>query len=107
MKLRVDYVFSTAPSRIEGLQGKSIGDFACAVFVYEDERRPRFHMGTVPYELFLSSVVGGVCAESYRMEPGSGDVYQISGPTCCVIESRKRIPVGSSVDLVDGWLVVS
>lgn len=75
--------------------------------MYDSACTPRFHMGTVPYKLFLSSIVGGECVESYEMKPGSSEVFPIIGRTCCVVESIDEIPVGAAVDVVGSELVVS
>ena len=106
MKLEVAYVFDDSASRVEGLQGKTIDDGECALFVYDSPRYVKFHMGTVGYDLWLSTISGGKVSDSMFMEFGSTDVYSPSGRTALVVESLVPLEVGAEADIIDGKLVV-
>lgn len=106
MRLRIDYIFDDVESRVSGLQGIELPKGSCALFVYEFASMPRYHMANVSTDLWLSSIVGGECVESAHMVRGSGEIYALSRKTRCTVESRREIPVGSSVDVRGGYLVV-
>lgn len=106
MELEVRYVFDDAESRIRGLQHRRIPIDCCAVFVYGSPSLPKFHMRGVPTNLYLSSIVGGECVESYFMRNKTTRVWPVLNKTMCVVESRVEIPVGSKVDIVGDRLVV-
>ena len=107
MKLEIAYIFDDSDARIRGLQHRRLAKDACALFVYGSPSLPKFHMRNVPNNLYMANVVGGECVESYFMRNKGTVIYPVLNKTMCVVESRVEIPVGSKVDVVGDYLVVS
>ena len=105
MRLFIEYVFDTADERIEGLQGKTLNEAACALFVYDSIAPRSFHMRNVPTDLYLSAVDNGGCVSSVLM--GSGEPGPFHAPAAALfVESRKEIPVDSKLSIEGEVLVI-
>lgn len=107
MRLRIAEVFDDVDSRTKGLRGRRIKIDECALFVYESSALRKFWMKGVHTNLYLSAVLDGKCVCSIFMRNNGTEVHTVTEPVALCIESRVEIPVGSSVDIVGDYLVVS
>jgi len=106
MILPIDYIFDDDAGRIEGLQGKTLDDDSCALFVYDARCQHSFWMRGVPTDLYLSAIVDGICVESHFMAANTTEPHKVSSASCLIVESRREISVGSKVSIHGDVLLV-
>ena len=106
MKLRIRYIFDDDESRREGLRGKELSKFDCALFVYGDPVYPRFWMRGVDYDLNIAAIADSKVVWSELMLADTDDVHASKKPSALMVESIVPLPVGASVDIEDNRLVV-
>ena len=104
MRLMITDVFDDDESRRKGLMGRMIGGHECVLFLYPVGGMHSFWMKDVPVDLYASAIDGGKCVWSEHMEAFTVTPHVIGAMSRVIIESCVEIPVGSDVDILNGFL---